>query len=96
IDSLIDEFTGELIPLKTIPPGIDKTDCDHKEEIRLDKRLFDPFMKEIDLFLASDGSIPPGIDSAYSDSEGDNHFLERLLHDDPIPLPNILDFLNFV
>ncbi|GJW04514.1 hypothetical protein Tco_1563370 [Tanacetum coccineum] len=47
------------------------------------------FMEEIDLFLASDGSIPPGIDSDYSDSEGDNLFLERLLHDDPIPLPDI-------
>nr|GFD53430.1 hypothetical protein [Tanacetum cinerariifolium] len=53
----------------------------------------DPFMEEIDLFLAPDGSIPPGIDSDYLDSEGDNLFLERLLQDDPIPLPNILDFL---
>nr|GEW04399.1 hypothetical protein [Tanacetum cinerariifolium] len=32
----------------------------------------DPLMKEIDLFLASDGSIPLGIDNDYSDSEGDN------------------------
>ncbi|GJW48189.1 hypothetical protein Tco_0079835 [Tanacetum coccineum] len=46
----------------------------------------DPFMEEIDLFLASDESIPPGIYSDYSDSEGDNLFLERLLHDDPTPL----------
>ncbi|GKA39101.1 hypothetical protein Tco_0731652 [Tanacetum coccineum] len=49
----------------------------------------DPFMEEIDLFLASDESIPPGIDSDYSDSEGDNLFLERLLHDDPTPLLDI-------
>ncbi|GJX40308.1 hypothetical protein Tco_0255298 [Tanacetum coccineum] len=49
----------------------------------------DPFMEEIDLFLASDESIPPGIDSDYSDSEGDNLFLERLLYDDPTPLPDI-------
>nr|GFC19616.1 hypothetical protein [Tanacetum cinerariifolium] len=56
----------------------------------------DPFMEEIDLFLTSDGSIPPGINSDYSDSEGDNLFLERLLHDDPIPLPDILDFSNIV
>nr|GEV97922.1 hypothetical protein [Tanacetum cinerariifolium] len=55
-----------------------------------------PFMEEIDLFLASDGSIPPGIDSDYLDSEGDNRFLERLLHNDPIPLPDILDFSNVV
>nr|GFA69790.1 hypothetical protein [Tanacetum cinerariifolium]GFA69806.1 hypothetical protein [Tanacetum cinerariifolium] len=36
--------------------------------------------------------IPPGIDSDDSDSEGDNLFLERLLHDDPIPLSDTLDF----
>nr|GFC32022.1 hypothetical protein [Tanacetum cinerariifolium] len=52
----------------------------------------DPFMKEIDLFLASDGSIPPGVDSDYSDFEGDNPFLKIFLHDDPIPLPDILYF----
>nr|GFA74993.1 hypothetical protein [Tanacetum cinerariifolium] len=51
---------------------------------------FDLFMKEIDLFLAYDGSIPSGINSDYSNSEGDNLFLERLLHDDPIPLSNTL------
>nr|GFA59679.1 hypothetical protein [Tanacetum cinerariifolium] len=45
----------------------------------------DPFIKEIDLFLASDGSIPLGIDSDYSNSEGDNPFPKRLLYDDPIP-----------
>nr|GEX20555.1 hypothetical protein [Tanacetum cinerariifolium] len=56
----------------------------------------DPFMEEIDLFLASNGSIPPSIDSDYSNSEGDNIFLERLLHDDPIPLPDILDSSNVV
>nr|GEU44233.1 hypothetical protein [Tanacetum cinerariifolium] len=43
----------------------------------------DPFMEKIDLFHTSDGSVPPGIDSDYSDSEGDNLFPERLLHDDP-------------
>nr|GEW42186.1 hypothetical protein [Tanacetum cinerariifolium] len=96
IDSLLDEFIGELILLKSISPRIDKADCDPKEEIRLVKRLFDPLMEDIDLFFASDGSIPPGIDNAYSDSEGDNLFLERFLHDDPIPLPDILDFSNVV
>nr|GEY14620.1 hypothetical protein [Tanacetum cinerariifolium] len=43
-----------------------------------------------------DESIPPGIDSDDSVSEGDNLFLERLLHDDPIPLPDTLDFSNVV
>nr|GEW96822.1 hypothetical protein [Tanacetum cinerariifolium] len=126
----LDEFTDELTILKSISPGIDKVDCDPKEEIHLVERLLydnssprpleefnsensdaiiksfslspiaaedsDPFMEEIDLFLASDGSIPSGIDSAYSDSEGDNLFLERLLYDDPIPLPDTLDFSNIV
>ncbi|GJZ62631.1 hypothetical protein Tco_0618768 [Tanacetum coccineum] len=50
----------------------------------------DPFMEEIDLFLASDESIPSGIDSDYSNSEGDNLFLERLLHDDPLPFRTFL------
>nr|GEV70400.1 hypothetical protein [Tanacetum cinerariifolium] len=42
IDSLLDEFAGELILLKSIPPGIDETDCDPEEEIHLiDKLLYD-------------------------------------------------------
>nr|GFA18129.1 hypothetical protein [Tanacetum cinerariifolium] len=39
IDSLLDEFTGELILLKSIPPGIDKTECHHENEIRLSQIL---------------------------------------------------------
>nr|GEV07332.1 hypothetical protein [Tanacetum cinerariifolium] len=39
IDSLLDEFISELIFLKSIPPGIDETDCDPEEEIRLIKKL---------------------------------------------------------
>nr|GEX40645.1 hypothetical protein [Tanacetum cinerariifolium] len=56
----------------------------------------DPFMDEINPFLTSDRSIPPGIDSDYSDSEGYNLFPKRLLHDDPGPLPDILDFSNVI
>nr|GFC98024.1 hypothetical protein [Tanacetum cinerariifolium] len=42
IDSLLDEFAGELSLLKLIPPGIDETDCDFKEDIRLiEKLLYD-------------------------------------------------------
>nr|GEY06451.1 hypothetical protein [Tanacetum cinerariifolium]GEY65869.1 hypothetical protein [Tanacetum cinerariifolium] len=92
IDSLFDEFAGELIFLKSIPPRIDESDCDPEEEICLIEKLLydnlshrppeefnsensdaviksfspshipveysDLFMKEIDLFLTSDGSIP--------------------------------------
>nr|GEX12742.1 hypothetical protein [Tanacetum cinerariifolium] len=39
IDSLFDEFAGELALLKSIPPGIDEIDCDPEEEIRLIERL---------------------------------------------------------
>nr|GFB22839.1 hypothetical protein [Tanacetum cinerariifolium] len=42
IDSLLDEFAGELTLLKSIPSGIDKTDCDFEEDIRLiEKLLYD-------------------------------------------------------
>nr|GEW60471.1 zinc knuckle CX2CX4HX4C [Tanacetum cinerariifolium] len=42
IDSLLDEFAGELTLLKSIPPVIDETDCDPKEDIRLiDRLLYD-------------------------------------------------------
>nr|GEV16572.1 hypothetical protein [Tanacetum cinerariifolium] len=39
IDSLLDEFAGELTLLKSILPGINETDCYHENEIRLTKRL---------------------------------------------------------
>nr|GEW77237.1 hypothetical protein [Tanacetum cinerariifolium] len=39
IDSLFDEFTGELTLLKSIPLGIDETDCHPEKEICLAKRL---------------------------------------------------------
>nr|GEX42960.1 hypothetical protein [Tanacetum cinerariifolium] len=38
-DSLLDEFASELTLLKSIPPRIDETDCDHEEDIRLIERL---------------------------------------------------------
>nr|GEW13678.1 hypothetical protein [Tanacetum cinerariifolium] len=39
IDSLFDEFAGELTLLKSIPPGIDETDCHLEKETRFTKRL---------------------------------------------------------
>nr|GFB26452.1 hypothetical protein [Tanacetum cinerariifolium] len=39
IDSLLDEFAGELTLLKSIPPGVDKTECHPENEIRLSQRL---------------------------------------------------------
>nr|GEY38542.1 hypothetical protein [Tanacetum cinerariifolium] len=124
INSLLDEFAGELTLLKSIPTGIDKTDCHLENEIRFSERLLydnssprppeefnpensnaeiesfspspipnkdsDSFMEEIDLFLNPDDPMPPSIEDD-EDFEGDILFLERLLHDDPIPLPDTLD-----
>nr|GEY39869.1 hypothetical protein [Tanacetum cinerariifolium] len=42
IDYLLDEFAGELTIVKLIPPGIDETDCNFEEDIRLiEKLLYD-------------------------------------------------------
>ncbi|GJY59067.1 hypothetical protein Tco_0458959, partial [Tanacetum coccineum] len=58
----------------------------------------DSHMEEIDLFLATDDSMPPGIENDDYDSEGDILFLEELLSNDPFPLPEIessnLDHFN--
>nr|GFA44873.1 hypothetical protein [Tanacetum cinerariifolium] len=48
----------------------------------------DPLLEEADLFLASDNSIPPGIENFGDDSEGDICFLNVLLIDDSVPFPN--------
>nr|GEU76804.1 hypothetical protein [Tanacetum cinerariifolium] len=56
----------------------------------------DPLLEEADLFLASDNSIPPGIENLAEDSEGDIRFLEALLIDDssPFPINEASDFDN--
>ncbi|GKF97449.1 hypothetical protein Tco_0293270, partial [Tanacetum coccineum] len=122
IDSLLEEFSGELAHIDLIPSGINKADFDPEEEIRLIEELLydnssprppeesnskisnatiessspspipvedsDSFMEEIDIFLASDDSTPPGVESDY-DSEGDIFLLEELLNDDLVPLDKI-------
>nr|GFC96543.1 hypothetical protein [Tanacetum cinerariifolium] len=39
IDSLLDEFAGELTLLKSIPLGVDETNCYPENEIRFTERL---------------------------------------------------------
>nr|GFB86012.1 hypothetical protein [Tanacetum cinerariifolium] len=51
----------------------------------------DSFMEENDLFLTPDDPMPPSIEDD-EDFEWDILFLERLLHEDPIPLQDTLDF----
>ncbi|GKF07014.1 hypothetical protein Tco_0041238, partial [Tanacetum coccineum] len=99
INSLLDEFAGELTLLKLIPLGIDDDNLDPKGEIHL----------EIDIFLDGDGSIPPGIESDDFDSEDDDNSTSLLefesfhvdypdsgdltidvVEDIPVDVPNIL------
>nr|GFA90466.1 hypothetical protein [Tanacetum cinerariifolium] len=92
IDSFLDEFAGELSLLKSILPGIDKTDCHPKNEICLIERL-----------LYDNSSPRPPKEFVYDNSDADiesfspspipvkdsNSFMEEidlfLKPDDPIP-----------
>ncbi|GKD81948.1 hypothetical protein Tco_1348787 [Tanacetum coccineum] len=121
IDSLLEEFFGELAHIDLIISGIDEADFDPEEDIRLVENLLydnssprppkelnfkisnaiiesfspshipvedsDSLMEEIDIFLALDDSIPLGIENDYYDSEGDILFLEELLTNDSLSLP---------
>nr|GEV22947.1 hypothetical protein [Tanacetum cinerariifolium] len=60
IDSLLDEFAGELTLLKSIPSGIDETDCDFEEDIRLIEKL---------LYDNSSPRLPKEFISANSDAK---------------------------
>nr|GEW96769.1 reverse transcriptase domain-containing protein [Tanacetum cinerariifolium] len=101
IDSLFDEFAGELTLLKSFPPEIDKTDCHPEKEIHLVKRLLydnssprqpeeidsDSHMEEIDLFLNPDDLMSPSIEEDDDDSERDIPILEELLDNYSLSLP---------
>nr|GEX78752.1 hypothetical protein [Tanacetum cinerariifolium] len=86
IDSLLDEFASEFTLLKSIPSGIDETDCDFEEDIRLIEKLFDSLVEEIDLFCTPDYPIPPGIVEKDYDSERD------ILIPKDLPRNNTLSF----
>ncbi|GKF91529.1 hypothetical protein Tco_0275230 [Tanacetum coccineum] len=52
----------------------------------------DSLIEEIDLFLTPEDSMPPGIKNDDYDSEGDILFLEELLSNDPLSLPENKSF----
>nr|GFA01825.1 hypothetical protein [Tanacetum cinerariifolium] len=85
IDSLLDEFAGELPLLKSIPPGIDEIDYHPENEIRLSQRLFNSFMEEIDLNFTPDDPMPPGIEEDDDDSK-DILIREEFLDNYSLPL----------
>ncbi|GJQ97452.1 hypothetical protein Tco_0008591 [Tanacetum coccineum] len=124
IDSLFEEFSGELAHVDLIPPGINEAYFDSEEDIRLVEKSLDKnssprppeelnseisdaiiesfspipvedsdsLREEIDIFLALDDSIPPGIGNDNYDSEGDDLFLKELLNNDFISLPEYESF----
>nr|GEW19117.1 hypothetical protein [Tanacetum cinerariifolium] len=93
IDSLFDEFVGELTLLKSILPGINETDCDPEEEIHLIKRLFyDNSSPQIDLSFTPDDPMSPDIEKDDYDSERDIIILEELLSSDSLSLPKNKSF----
>nr|GEW03158.1 hypothetical protein [Tanacetum cinerariifolium] len=94
IDSLLDEFAGELTLLKSIPSGIDKTDCHPKNEIRLTERLLydNSSPQEIDLSFNPDDPMPPSIEDDDYDSERDILIHEELPSNYSISLPVIESF----
>nr|GEX24653.1 hypothetical protein [Tanacetum cinerariifolium] len=88
IDSLLDEFADELALLKSIPPGIDETDCDFKEDIRLiEKLLYDNSSPQIDLSFISDYPMPPGIKDDDYDCEREILISEDLPSIDTLSIP---------
>nr|GEX65812.1 hypothetical protein [Tanacetum cinerariifolium] len=92
IDSPLDEFTGELTLLKSIPPGINKTDCYHENEIRCTKRLLydnsTPRLPEEFVSENSDAEIKSFSPSHFPVEDNDSHMEEINLSfnpDDPMP-----------
>nr|GEV21408.1 hypothetical protein [Tanacetum cinerariifolium] len=92
IDSLFDEFAGELTLLKSIPSGIEETDCHHEEETHFTKRLLyensSPCPPEEFVYDNSDADIESFSPSPILIKDSDSH-LEKIdlpfTPDDPMP-----------
>nr|GEY48477.1 hypothetical protein [Tanacetum cinerariifolium] len=97
MDSLLDEFTGELTLLKLIPPGFNETDCYSEEDICLIERLLydnsSPRPPEEFVSKNSNADIESFIPSPIPNEDSDS-FMEEidlfLTPDDPMP-PSIKD-----
>nr|GEY40836.1 hypothetical protein [Tanacetum cinerariifolium] len=83
IDYLLDEFAGELILLKSISPGIDKADCDPKEEVHLVERL---------LYDNSSPRPPEEFNSEYSDAIIESFSPSPIPVEDSDPFMKEIDF----
>nr|GFC38852.1 hypothetical protein [Tanacetum cinerariifolium] len=82
IDSLFDEFAGELTLRKSFPPGIDETDCHPEKEIHLTKRL---------LYDNSSPRPPEEIVSDISNADIESFSLSPIPNKDSDPLMEEID-----
>nr|GEX31129.1 hypothetical protein [Tanacetum cinerariifolium] len=73
IDSLLDEFVGELTLFKSISSRIDKTDCYHENEIRFIERL---------LYDNSSPRPPEEFVSEISNANNESFFPSPILNED--------------
>nr|GEV54387.1 hypothetical protein [Tanacetum cinerariifolium] len=92
IDSLLDEFDGELTLLKSISPRIDETDCDFEEDICLiEKLLYDNSSpRPLDDFVStnSDAKIKSFSPSPILVKDGDSLVEEiDLFYNPDYPMP---------
>nr|GEV97331.1 hypothetical protein [Tanacetum cinerariifolium] len=97
IDSLFDEFAGEITLLKSFPSGVDETDCHPEKKIRLAKRLLydnsSPRLPEEIVSNISNADIEYFSPSPIPNEDSDSHMEEIDLYlnsNDPMP-PGIKD-----
>nr|GFA77599.1 hypothetical protein [Tanacetum cinerariifolium] len=99
IDSLLDEFAGELTLLKSIPPGIDETDCHLEEETHFTKRLLydnsSPRPPEEFVSAHSNADIKSFSPSPIPIKDSDSHIAKIDLSLNPVE-PNSRDFTKDV
>nr|GFC40337.1 hypothetical protein [Tanacetum cinerariifolium] len=95
IVSLFDEFAGELTLLKSIPPGINETDCHPEEETHFTKRLLydnsSPRPPEEFVSDNSNADIKSFSPSSIPIKDSDSHMEEIDLSLNPVE-PNSRDF----
>nr|GFB99434.1 hypothetical protein [Tanacetum cinerariifolium] len=92
INSLFDEFAGELTLLKSIPPGINETGCDPEEETHFIKRLlyYNSSPRPPEEFISKNSDVAIESFSLFPiPVEDSDSFIEEIdlpfTPDDPIP-----------
>nr|GEX28663.1 hypothetical protein [Tanacetum cinerariifolium] len=88
-DYLFEKFSGELAHNDPIPSGIEKANFNLEEQIRLVENLLydNSSPRPSEELNAEIADTIFEFENDDFDSEGDIHFLDELLSDDPFPLP---------